>query len=162
MRTRLHRIPRMKCDKTNHITANEVKRVIQWRGKSAYILRSLTKYIIGDNPNRGMLLEAIIVQVLCDNNYNVQHINSMWIHKHVPWLSCTTDGIIMHEDRFVAVVEIKTFTSVSSLRRTLNITDKGTSVNKNSRANYQMQTVAEIVHVPYVVLVYEYESWYTS
>lgn len=140
-----------------HLTASETKRILQWRQNSAYIFRHLTKYISAQNPNRGMILEKYLLKVLKLNDYQIEYTNSLWVHKYIPWMSCSTDGIITNNDKFVAAVEIKTFSSLKSMERTIIDSPSGPVINKESRIYYQIQSIAEVVDVPYVVLVYEFE-----
>lgn len=141
-----------------HITACHLKRILFWNERSPYLYKCITKYISGNNPNRGILLEGLILDILRKNGYTVKYINELWVHKYLPWLSCTSDGVIVNNDRFVAAVEIKTFTSSINFHNTIEITPDGKSLKQNTRIYFQVQAIAEIIDVPYVVFIYEFKG----
>lgn len=80
------------------------------------------------------------------------------IHKQLRWLRCTTDGVLMEADKMIALLEIKTYTSKKNLDRDIKFMDEGVIINPNSKVNFQVQIAAEIIDVPYIVVVYEYEN----
>ena len=101
-------------------------------------------------------MEEPIINILKLNGYEVQFCNELWVHKHFPWLSCTSDGVIINNGKMVAAIEIKTFTSLENLKRTVLQTNRHKYVNPKSREYFQIQAIASILDVPYVVMVYEY------
>lgn len=141
-----------------HITSCHIKRLLSWKRFSPYIYGYVTKYIKGCTPNRGMLLESPIRTILIENGYQIEYSDKLWVHKFVKWLSCTTDGVIMDGGKMVALLEIKTYTSAVNLKRDINISNSTVSLNPHSRVYYQVQIAAEIIDVPYIMLVYEYQS----
>lgn len=139
-----------------HITASEVKKLCCWKESSDYIYSCVSRYISGKNQNRGMVLEDYIRSLMELDGYICGFVNRLWIHKSILWLSCTTDAAILREDVVEAAVEIKTFNSIRSLQSTVIVVNGSKEVNKNSRAYYQIQMIMEIVDVPYLVFIYEY------
>lgn len=139
-----------------HITASEIKRLCSWTENTNYLYSYVTKYISGKQPNRGMILEDYIRKLVELNGYELDYCNTLWIYKHLLWLSCTTDAVIVKDNKLVALVEIKTFKSLTNLERTVNLVDGEYCINKQSWTYYQMQITAEIVDVPCIVFVYEY------
>lgn len=139
-----------------HVTASEIKRVLSWKKESPYIFRQISKYINGKNPNRGVLLEPHICKLIEMNGYNLKYQNQIWIHKLLPWLSCTTDAVIVNGTKLVAAVEIKTFTSLESMKKVFYLSNGEYKPKTDTRIYYQLQTICEILNVPYILLVFEY------
>lgn len=89
-----------------HLTASQIKRVYKWTEKTRYIYDFLSQYISEHLNGRGLILEKVIIRLINMSGYELQYCNQIWIHKQLIWLSCTTDGVIVHNGKLVAAVEI--------------------------------------------------------
>lgn len=149
--------PQWNIIRKKHITASEVRRVFALHQKTSYIFSQATKYIRGQNLNRGMLLEKSIIDLLITRGIPIERANTTYIHQLIPLLSCTIDGLVMCGDRPLTVIEIKTFKSKNQFESNFKLVNNDITLNNKSRAYYQIQTTISILDVDFGLLVFEYQ-----
>lgn len=148
----------MESDSTQDITASKVKKIVRWKGNSEYIISYCSKYVPEDTSQRGLKMEPLIRKLLRLNGYDFKKEGEIWIHNDILWLSCTTDGILYEGDGIVSALEIKSYESLNSLKNAFVINDNKYYLKRTFSEYYQIQMVAEILDVPFVVLVLEWQN----
>lgn len=103
-----------------------------------------------------MLLEDTIIKFLKFHGLLIEGTNETWIHEYIPWLSCTVDGLIYNNHKVVAVVETKIYKSIDQFNSTVKVTNGKPTLNKKSRAYYQLQSTIEIVNDSFGIFVFEH------
>ena len=153
----LHRSPQWNAIRKKHITASNVKRLCSWEATSNYIFRKLGRYISNKVVSRGDMIEGRIINILVDNGMTIKYENSMWVHKTLPWISCSIDGAIVVENKIKCAIEIKSYQSKARFSNAFKIVDRKLVINSKSHEFCQIQMIAEIVDVPFVVVIVEFE-----
>lgn len=144
-----------------HVTASNVGRLCKWQMKSDYLLSKLSRYVSDTFESRGAIVEKQILDEISNNGYDIRYNNQIWIHRDIPWLSCTTDGVIVENDIVKIAIEIKSFTSLSQLKKEFNFSYGNLQIKDSSNTYAQIQTIAEVLNITHVLLVVEYEDkWY--
>lgn len=139
-----------------HLTASKIKKISQWKSRSPYIFKFCSKYISNHFKHRGSIIENYVRKLLKLNNYDFKDEGLIWIHKNLKWLSCTTDGILYENDKVITALEIKSYTSSKTLHKAFHIKDDIFLLKETSTEYCQMQIISEIIDIPYVILVFEW------
>lgn len=58
-----------------------------------------------------MIIEKYVLKILRLKNIKILYSNKIFIHKNIPWISSTPDGVIVEDKRIVSFLEIKSYTS---------------------------------------------------
>ena len=73
------------------------------------------------------------------NGYDIINFNKFYIHPNYSFLSCTIDGMLILDNKEVAVVEIKTFNTCPFKKKILlKNYQKKIYLNENSDIYYQV------------------------
>lgn len=80
----------------------------------------------------------------------------MWIHKTIPWLSCTMDGVIVKFGVIKIAIEIKSYTSEKRFKLAYDFYDNQVYLKRSSEEYAQVQTIAEVLNLSHVLLIVEW------
>lgn len=139
------------------ITASHVKRIYKWRRNSSYIYEKITRKIEKYFKTRGDKIERLILKILKNSGYEVRYSGKLWIHRDLPWISGTTDGVLIKDGKINTVLEVKSYESDKSFKKAFEMISGKYILRKSSHEYYQIQLLAEIINVTHIYFVFEYK-----
>lgn len=120
------------------ITASNVKRICSWTKYTAYIFHQVTRQIGNADISRGDAIEEIVIGILTDNGFIINHTGDFWVHRLYFWLSCTIDGAIMEGKQIKAGIEIKSYKSHKSFKKAFRVSGIEHILKTSSQEYYQI------------------------
>jgi hypothetical protein len=138
------------------ITATHIKRILSCKKGVSTLCKQLYQYVSSNFFTRGDVVEEKVVKILTDSGFEIAHCNQIWIHDTLSWFSCTTDGVVIENGIIKTVIEIKSYTSEKRFKSAISYNDGVYSIKENSNEYSQIQMIAEIVNVSFVLLIVEY------